>query len=333
VRASKLRVGLIFAALIVLLSLGAFAFLNMEVAPDLSENMAHSGGAKLPGLRPSEVEIVAETKHLGGTVTRRWVFAEGWVEWNLDFSYAPIKRHNLTSIFRLFRYPHCLTVLKLRNCGVGDEIIACLNLWKPKVDESGRPTGSDRGFRVLDLAHTRFTKAGIRQIIAVHCGLRSLDLSGLPVDSRCLAGIERYHWLGSLILQDTQLEDGVAPLLARTSLRKLSLANSSLGISFTKALAKPSEKQENLARNLLETLEELDLSGTAINDDALTHIKSFRNLRKLDLSQTCLADEAKLLQLVQSLRHLEHLDLSHTKFSYEALSRVSNASLHVHILK
>jgi Leucine-rich repeat (LRR) protein len=323
----------ILAAMIVSLLLASLVSHWPAATPNLPEEITLADGPTPWTLRPKEQEIVAVTKELGGKATRQLVFAEGWHEWILDFSHTRVKQDNIRAILQMFRFPTVLTVLILRNSGVGDEIVSTLELRKPNIDASGKPTSYNRGLRVLDLAHTRLTSRGIRRIIAVHRGLYSLDLSALPVDSRCLVGIDEYPWLGTLMLQDTLLDDAAGSLLAATSLSELSLANSSIGNTFIKTLATPPKKEKNLNSKLLDSLRELDLSGTAVTDEALTYIKSFRDLKKLDLSRTSISDEAKLLQLAKSLPLLDQLNLSHTLLSSEAMKRISNACPELKIYK
>lgn len=71
----------------------------------------------------------------------------------------------------------------------------------------------------------------------------------------------------------------------------------------------------------LTNLEDLDLHGTGIRDDAVVHLQNLRGLRRLDLQGTDITDAA--VPVLEQLTNLETLNLYRTKISNAGLARLA----------
>ncbi len=268
-------------------------------------------------------DIIDSAKKVGGKATRYLMFSEGHYVWELDFSSTKVLAKEIKSIITTIREKDRsspVIEVRLRKTEIGDEICDTLNLCKPIPFGPKEADLLVGGLYTLDLSCTGVTSNGIKQILTVHRNLFWLDLGALPVDARCLADIGKMELLSTLLLRDTRLEDAAAPRLADTRLRRLDLTNSSIGNGFVKALASSPTKDRLAAR-----LEELNLGGTKITDEAFEQIRQFKNLARLDLSRTSIADVKKIDRLLQSLRKLREINVSKTSLSADGVSRLSEA--------
>jgi Leucine Rich repeat len=316
--------------IIVLLRL-ALSLLGWTIVSPASAGQKAQGNAEVPAAQ-FDKKIVESVKRMGGTAARSFNFSGGHYWWELDFSFTKVRSQDIRLVVEAIVENEKVVVipassvysLTIRKTDIGDEIVGILDLCKPSFDASGE---SSIGGLIgpLDLSHTRLTGKGIKQILAIHNRVSSLNLSALPVDSRCLVDIHKMRYLWTLILRNTPLDDAAASQLAETSVRTLDLANSSVGNNFIKELALIPRIRDKSPPKLSATLQELDLSGTRITDAALEHLRSFSALRRIDLARTSISDARQVHALAQVLEKLTEIGVADTSLTDEALLRLSEA--------
>lgn len=152
------------------------------------------------------------------------------------------------------------------------------------------------------LDRIRFRDAGLDEIRALR-GLRELAVRQAEVKG---PGLRHFGALESLDVTLCPLGD-LAPVAQMKGLRRLWA-----GDTFVADLAP-------LAA--LTALEDLDLHGTAIRDEAVAHLRGLRALRRLELQGTNLSDEA--VATLATLGNLESLNLYRTRITNAGLERLS----------
>jgi len=278
-------------------------------------------------------KIIDSVRGMGGAATRSFNFSGGHFWWDLDFSLTKARSQEIRPIVETILeeektrgfVPGLTTIhsLTLRKTDIGDEIVGALDPCRPITDATGK--FGFGGLFGLNLSHAGLTRKGINQILATHIRLNRLDLSGLPVDSRCLVNIHKMQNLGTLILRNTPLNDAAALQLADVTLDKLDLADSSISNDFIKILGVIPKVDQHSRPKLSATLTEIDLSGTRITDEALEHLQSFGKLQRVDLSRTSISDERRIEMLVTKLKALEEIKMFDTALAEEAVPRLSKS--------
>ena len=152
------------------------------------------------------------------------------------------------------------------------------------------------------LDRIRFRDAGLDEIRAL-TNLRELAIRQAEVKG---PGLRHFSQLQSLDVTLCPLNDLTA-LAGMTKLRRLWA-----GDTFVSDLAP-------LAG--LTALEDLDLHGTGIRDDAAPHLAKLQALRRLDLQGTNISDDA--VATLETLTNLETLNLYRTRISNAGLERLS----------
>lgn len=130
---------------------------------------------------------------------------------------------------------------------------------------------------------------------------KNLSLAGAKITDESLrkvAGSEGLEWLDLAYTPVTDV--GIANLGPLPNLKRLTLVSTKITNAVVPKLLPPA----------LPCLEELDLSGTAITDEALSHLKAAKQLKVLRLSHTGITDAG--LAHLTPLQDLEELDLDQT---------------------
>ncbi len=153
--------------------------------------------------------------------------------------------------------------------------------WEDPKNPKHPQWGEDRDWLLDDW---KYTEAGLRHLETL-TSLRSLRLTGVPIDGWGLDSLRNMKKLRSLELGETEVTDGALPYLYP-----------------------------------LESLEVLQLYGTPITDDGLAHIAKLKQLEVLILDRTAVTD-AGLAQLV-GLSNLRVLHLRETAITDRGLSHV-----------
>jgi len=183
-----------------------------------------------------------------------------------------------------------------RNADGGKDLSKLLRFLSP-VTSIEKLTFSDH---FLD--RIRFRDAGLDAIASL-TGLRELALRQAEVKG---PGLRHFSRLQSLDVTLCPLSD-LEGLTGMKGLRRLWA-----GDTFVSDLAPLAE---------LTALEDLDLHGTGIRDDAVVHLAGLRALRRLDLQGTNISDAA--VATLERLSNLETLNLYRTKISNAGLERLS----------
>uniref|UniRef100_A0A1I8FME0 Distal membrane arm assembly complex 2-like protein n=1 Tax=Macrostomum lignano TaxID=282301 RepID=A0A1I8FME0_9PLAT len=194
------------------------------------------------------------------------------------------------------------------------ELFGCSSL----TDDSFRAI-SNRSLRVLKLDKNDI----ITDAAFGHLGRRCPELHQLcvadcvRVTDQALKAIGQLRYIRVLNLADcVRLSDAGAKSIAEASfaqsLRELNLTNAvrspTTELSFCENLTHLSA--DSLA-NYCPGLVSLDMSGTGMNDSAMSVLGSLSRMRYLYLANCPQVTDLGLQKLVQQLRYLEHLDLSH----------------------
>lgn len=104
---------------------------------------------------------------------------------------------------------------------------------------------------------------------------------------------------------DTRVAEVLAPMKDLYHLRKIKLRRARV-------------TNASLARlKVLDSIDEIDLSYTPINDDGLKHLRHIKGLKRVALERTNITDEG--LKFLSELQFLEEIDLSSTKVSDKGL--------------
>ena len=232
-----------------------------------------------------------------------------------------------------------LAFLDLRYTKATSSGVAALRAALPKcrIDFSG----GDRGAKAVAAAPApgsaatvvaRWITDSLRGRVETNAAghIRAVSLGRTAVNDSHLPLIASLPALEDLDLDSTEIGDlGLAALTRATSLRRLKLSSTTVSDRGLASLASLTRlEQLNLSATLVKTLQplppsiqELDLSSTSINANALPHLTALPSLRRLNLAYTDLTD-ANLTQL-GALSSLRSLDLTGTDIGDPGLAQLA----------
>ncbi|XP_031255901.1 LRR receptor-like serine/threonine-protein kinase GSO1 [Pistacia vera] len=201
--------------------------------------------------------------------------------------------------------------------------LECLNLSNCTIDSILELNEEKAPLVKLSLSGTTFVNEAEAFLHIETSFLSFLDVSNSSFNSFCflpeMKALEHLD-LSSSILRDDTIEKVVC---MGANLRNLSLSNTRISSAGVGVLA-----------GHLPNLEILSLSGTQIDDVAMSYISMMTSLKAIDLSNTDIegfirqvgaeTDLVLSLTALQSLNHLERLNLEQTQVRDAALSPLSN---------
>ncbi len=162
------------------------------------------------------------------------------------------------------------------------------------ITDSGlKKLASLKGLKSLVIPHNAITSAGMKSLTSLR-HLEQLDLSQTHVDDKGLESLAELKSLKSLKLRKTAVTGaGLEHLAGCSQLQKLILSDSA-------------EFDPDQLRHLVghPSLSELVLSGTRLNDHAVSHLQKMTQLKSLDLND-CKLPAASVRSLKESLPDCE----------------------------
>ncbi len=181
---------------------------------------------------------------------------------------------------------------ELRNSKPSTATPQAIAAWVKKL--GGRVEFAENNLREIDLSRTAVTDTQLTHLVSL-TGLKKLSLESTEAGDIGMASIAKLTNLEQLNLSHTIVTDkGLAALQPLRQLRRL-LLNNAQQVNATGLPAFPQ-------------LEDLELSGTDLNNQGLENVARNGSLRALRASYTNITDDG--LKLVAALQQLRSLDLA-----------------------
>ena len=204
--------------------------------------------------------------------------------------------------------------------------VSVVSLSRTKTKDAGlKLLAPFAGLKMLNVAYTKVTDAGINEIAARHGQLEEIDLTGTKITNAALKDVRKMPHLRKLSLWTTDITDGgLSELRELADLESLALGQSPLTDAGIKEIAGLKKRRVLTVFNMqgitnaalpflkeLTELEDLNLARTMVTDAGLKDLRGLQQLRSLDLSLTEVTD-AGIVHL-NGLKQLRTLRLNRIK--------------------